>query len=369
MNKASQFSDEPTRVAHLMKHFLSGQSGSILSSDDQPEIRLTIGADQKDDCAVYEMRAPVALVVGSDYVRGPKFMLYELGLLSNFDLGYYVVAANVSDVAAMGAMPIGILTVVRYPNDLDDDGFHELMAGIHQAATDFGTLNVGGDIGQAERIILSATALGICEVGKVLTRRGAHEGDLLCVTGSCGILGAAVAYFPKQDEKGWKLESSLERALLQSWQKPQARVAEGQLLASKPFATSCQDTSDGLKATIEQIGEASHVGFEVFEDSVPLDPAVEAVAELMGVEPLALAMSASADFHLTFTIPQVDSEVCREAFDSMSLNFHIIGRATSHDQGIRSIGPDGAERSLPGVAWKHQKNDISTLVTDVSPKS
>jgi thiamine-monophosphate kinase len=240
------------------------------------------------------------------------------------------------------------------------------MAGIHQAATDFGTFNVGGDIGQAERIILSATALGVCEIGKVLTRHGASEGDLLCITGPCGVLGAAVAYFPKREEKGWKLSSAVERALVQSWQRPRARVAEGRLLASKPYATSCQDNSDGLKATIEQIGEASRVGFDVFEESVPLDPAVVSVAQLMGAEPLALAMSASADFNLAFTIHPEDAGVCREAFASSGLTFHVIGRATPHSQGIRSVAADRTARRLPGVAWRHQRSDISTLVSDGS---
>jgi hypothetical protein len=111
----------------------------------------------------------------------PSLLSTNLGYCPNFDIGYYVVAANVSDIAAMGATPLGALTVVRYPNDLDDESFEQIMVGIHQAAADFGTLNVGGDIGQAERIILSATAFGLCEQDRVLSRSGSRPGDLLCV--------------------------------------------------------------------------------------------------------------------------------------------------------------------------------------------
>lgn len=357
-------SDEPTRVAQLVSKFLSGQSGSLIGDGSSSVATLTLGADRKDDCAVFDLPGPVSLVAGSDYVRGPKFSLYEEGLLSNFDIGYYVVAANISDVAAMGAMPIGVLTVVRYPNDLDDDGFHEIMAGIHQACTDFGTLNVGGDIGNAERIILSASALGVCAQGAALTRAGAKPGDLLCVTGPCGVLGAAVAYFPQRVAKGWTLPDSVESRLIEGWRRPRARVAEGRVLSGGRFASSCQDTSDGLKATIEQLAEASGVGFEVQEEHVAIDPSVAAVAKLIGVDDIALAMSASADFQLAFTVPSERVAPCRKAFAGHGLCFDVIGRATVAESGLSLLGRDGEVRPLPGVAWKHQTTDISRLVAD-----
>jgi thiamine-monophosphate kinase len=358
------FSDEPTRVSQIVRDFLKGQSGQMTGFAGGPHALLTVGADAKDDCAAYDIDRPVTLVIGSDYVRGPKFALYEMGLLSNFDIGYYLVAANVSDIAAMGAMPIGVLTVVRYPNDLDDEEFRLILAGIHQAASDFGTHNVGGDIGQAERIILSGTAIGLADQGKVLTRSGARAGDLLCVTGPCGTLGAAVAYFPKREARGWELPAETERDLVESWKRPRARVAEGRILSSKPFATACQDTSDGLKATIEQLANASDVGFDVVADSVPIESAVTDVAGLIGVDALALAMSASADFQLCFTISAADQEACRHEFAVAGLEFHVIGKATDQPGKTRLIDNGGNISKLPGVAWKHQKTDVSDLVID-----
>jgi thiamine-monophosphate kinase len=306
-------------------------------------------------------------VVGSDYVRGPKFALYELGLLSNFDIGYYLVAANVSDIAAMGASPIGVMTVVRYPHDLNDEEFKLILGGIHQAARDFGTHNVGGDIGQAERIILSGTALGLAERGKVLTRSGARPGDLLCVTGPCGLLGAAVAYFPKREARGWELPAEAERELVEGWKRPRARVAEGRILSSKPFATACQDTSDGLKATIEQLADASKVGFNVSADHIPMSSTVIEVARLIGVDPLALTLSASADFQLCFTIRPDNVDACRHEFTKADLDFHVIGEATSEPGQARLIAGDGASSVLPGVAWRHQQADVSDLVIKAQP--
>ncbi|MFI1099347.1 thiamine-phosphate kinase [Streptomyces melanogenes] len=355
------YSDEPTRVRQLIGEFLTGQSGTSVGVDGL-DVRLTAGADAKDDCAVYDLSSPMSLVVGSDYVRGPKFVLYEMGLLSGFDIGYYLAVANVSDVAAMGATPIGVLSVVRYPHEVDDAEFQEVIAGIHQGCTDCGTLNVGGDIGNAERIILSAAAFGVCKPGSALMRSGARPGDLLCVTGPCGLLGAAVAYFPQRDTFDKGLPEEVERRLLDGWRRPRARVAEGRILGTKAYATACQDTSDGLKATIEQIMEASGVGFRVVEEDVPVEPAVGMVADLMGVESLALSMSASSDFQLAFTLDAGKLEKCQAEFALAGLEFHVIGEATDTGR-AESVNHLGAVRPLPGVAWKHQKSDISLLAT------
>jgi thiamine-monophosphate kinase len=361
MAAVSGFSDEPTRVTQLVADFLAGQSGSVVEVMGGPKATLSAGADLRDDCAVYDVDGPVTLVVGSDYIRGSKFILYELGLLSDFDIGYFLVAANVSDIAAMGATPLGVLTVVRYPETMDDSAFRSVLAGIHEACTDFGTMNVGGDIGAAERLILSGSAFGACAPGRALTRSGARPGDVLCVTGPTGILGAAVAYFPKQEEMGWRLPADVESRLLDSWRRPIARVAEGITLSASGFATACQDTSDGLKATVEQIAAASGVGFTIDLSAVSIDPAVAAVAGLMGVDEHALALSASADFQLAFTLPAARVRECREAFVSKGLWFDVIGTATN-ELDIHAVA-GGRTIPLPGVAWKHQRMDVSTLVS------
>jgi thiamine-monophosphate kinase len=358
------FSDESARVAELVLKFARNQSGTLFRADGVRAM-LVIGADMKDDCAAYDIDGPATIVIGTDYVRGPHFKLYELGLLSNFDIGYYLVAANVSDVAAMGAMPIGMLTVVRYPDDLSDGDFMEIVSGIDSATNDFGTLNVGGDIGQAERIILSGTCIGICERGRILKRDGAQAGDFLCTTGACGVLGAAVAYFGRREECRWHVEAGIEETLLQSWKRPHARVEEGRLLARENLASACQDSSDGLKATIEQIAEASGVGFEVFEESIPIDSSVTAVAHVAEVNPLALALSSSADFQLVFTVPGEKLKPWQAAFTRSGHPLYVIGKATEQSGDVRLIRSDGSSWELPGVIWRHQRGDITKLLDGV----
>src|SRR3954463_2553220 len=117
MSAEDHCSDEPTRLENTIMAIFSSQTSNYRARATAPssQVRLTAGADTQDDCAVFSFHGNQQLVVGSDYVRGPKFRLYEYGLLTEYDLGYYLAAANISDVAAMGAHPIGLLSVIRYP--------------------------------------------------------------------------------------------------------------------------------------------------------------------------------------------------------------------------------------------------------------
>src|SRR5258707_15192695 len=95
---------------------------------------------------------------------------------------------------------------------------------------------------------------------------------------------------------------------------------------------------------------------------IPVAQPVRDVAELIGADPLALVMSASSDFQLTFTLPPDDLEACSEQFAESGLDFCVLGHAVASTEGIYLLGEDGISSALPGVAWRHQKTDISSLV-------
>lgn len=352
MSDRSHKSDEPARLANIVSKIFPSQSGTIsIVLSDQTTATLTAGVDAQDDCAVFRMTGEQELVVGSDYVRGPKFRMYEMGLLNDYDVGYYLVAANVSDVAAMGARPIGVVSVVRYPPDMTDETFAEVMHGIRDACDQFAAPNVGGDIGGAERLILSGTALGVCRPGHALYRHGARPGDVVCLTGPTGIAGAAMSYF-RSGTTSTHVEENFRDVLLASWTRPQARVLEGVCLGESGLVSSCQDTSDGLKAALESIAEASGVGIVVTETQVPLTPEVIAVAECLDIPAETFVFGDSVDFELVFSIRRADLDSLRNLFDTHGLTFFPIGEVTSApDVTLRKA--DGARTPLPGVAWRH----------------
>ncbi|MFI6293084.1 thiamine-phosphate kinase [Nonomuraea sp. NPDC050790] len=350
MQDAGATSDEPTRLANIIGPMFLGQSGWTQELPGGARVELVAGADAQDDCAVFRVDGPLEIVLGSDYVRGPKFQLYELGHLSNYDIGYYLAMANLSDVAAMGAAPIALLSVIRYPRSLSDADFAMVMEGIRDACREVGTLNVGGDIGSAERIILSASAVGIVEQGGSLLRGGARPGDRLCVTGPTGIAASAQRYFGGDRRAGLRPEQ--EELLISAWRRPRALVGQGRCLSRSGVVTSCQDTSDGLKAGVQSLAEASEVGFVVEEAELPVADVVAEVAALTGGEVTSTVLGDSVDFQLVFTVGEGDVSQLAKVFADEGFQLFEIGYATKERE-VRLRRADGRVEELPGVGWRH----------------
>lgn len=226
------------------------------------------------------------------------------------------------------------------------------MQGIHAACTDVGAPNVGGDIGTAERLILSAAAVGVVESGRSLLRSGARPGDRLCVSGHTGIAASAQQYFGHLDVAGARVSAAKEAALLAAWKRPQALVDYGRCLSTSARVTSCQDSSDGLKAGIQSIAALSDVGFVVDEGALPVADIVAEIAELSGSDLTSLILGDSVDFELVFTAAPEDVPALREMVQARGLDLFEIGTATEAlDVVLRRR--DGSLSELPGRAWRH----------------
>ena len=345
-------SDEPTRV-DLLTSLIGRTSRAWTAGPNDATVRLRVGAADRDDCAVFDVSGPLQIVVGSDYVRGAGFSMYELGHMDEFDIGYYLVMANVSDVAAMGATPVGFLSVVRYPKSLDDDTFIRVMAGINEACAATGIESVGGDVGGAASLILSGTALGACAQGGALLRSGARSGDHVLVSGVTGTAGAAMKYFRARAAGAGPgaVTPAMEAELIEAWRRPRAEVELGIALAASGVVTACQDTSDGLKGTLEQIADASGVGIDISADAVPVSVSetVAAAAPVVGEAASAITFGDSVDFRLVFT---VDGDLSAPEAAAMFPECHLLGRA-SDEPGVRLVHADGTVTPVPGKAWRH----------------
>lgn len=346
-------SDEPARLARIVAPLFADQSkGWSARLPGGAHVDLLAGADAQDDCAVFRISGDQELVLGSDYVRGSQFRLYELGYLDNHDIGYYLAMANFSDIAAMGAMPIALLSVIRYPRELPDADFTAVLRGIHAACDDIGAPNVGGDIGTAERLILSASAVGVVESGRSLLRSGARPGDRLCVSGHTGLAAAAQKYFGRLDVAGTRISANREAEVLAAWKRPRALVEYGRCLSASGAVTSCQDSSDGLKAAVESIATSSDVGFVVDEDALPVADVVAEIAKLADADLTGLMLGDSVDFELVFTVAPADLPALRDALGAKGLDLFEIGAATpARDVVLRRADATIAE--LPGKAWRH----------------
>lgn len=334
--------------------------------------RLVVSAEDADDCAIYDLPGNLSLVVGMDFVRGPNFLLFQEKQLDFFDIGYYLVVANLSDIAAMGATPIGLTTIIRYPDSLEDNEFTQLMEGIKEAASYYNTPIVGGDIGGYPEMVLAATALGTTAQGKYLKRRGTIEGDVLCMIGYAGLPSTALVYFKRAKKAGFLLSTEEEQILLSSWKRPKARIKEGLALAELGVVHACQDVSDGVRATIDQLSEASMISFEIYEQFLPIHPITYKVAAFLNVDPIALAFSASVDFQLMFTVPFEDFGAIQNALHpseepvQVENQVQIIGKAIPRTNQSRLLRSNGEKFQIPGTAWNQQTNDVTTVILQES---
>lgn len=326
----------------LTSGLFGGQSGQQWKQDGAL-VRLEGGAERADDAAWLRITGDLELVFASDYVRGTEFLLFTLGVLDFYDIGYYLAAANISDLAAMGAQPIAMTSVVRYPRSLPDSEFFDILRGIRDCCENFGSQNVGGDIGTAERVILSASAVGMVQPSKTLTRSGAKPGDRVLLSAATGVALAAMIYFDGKMKYGWELSTFHEDRLATAWKRVQPEVQLGMALSASGIGTSCQDTSDGLRATIEQLEAASRVRVSVDLERVPIDDSVRVVAELAGLPVMDIVFGGSVDFRLLFTVAPH--------------NLSLVPSTASVIGTVTDGSPPGP--ALPGFTWSHQSDPLS----------
>lgn len=207
------------------------------------------------------------------------------------DLAHKLVAVNLSDLAALGARPLGVLLGLGLAGQGADwaDAF---AAGLGEACARWDAPLIGGDtVMGLDRLVLSLTALGQVEPGRALARAGAQPGDLLWVSGNVGDAGLGLA----AARGGLGGPGEAVAAVVARYRRPEPRLALGAALADARLASACLDVSDGLLIDAARLAEASGVRAELDLAAVPLSRAAEA----LGGDRLAAA-TAGDDYELLF---------------------------------------------------------------------
>lgn len=249
----------------------------------------------------------------------------EAGLYDDpYLIGWMAVMVNASDLAAVGAEPLGILLSQTLAPDLDDNFVARLQAGVREACTACGLNVLGGDTNFSDRLQMTATAIGTVTVGRPLTRRGCRPGDRLFASGPLG-LGSAYALL--------KLVGDPHAAGPHVRYQPAARLSEGRLL--RRFATCCMDTSDGVIPTLDELMGLNGVGFTL---EIPVEellhPGAVAVSKTSGMPPWMMLAGPHGEFELLFTVPAERCDGFIEAAVAIGWGPLEIGAVTS-DAGLR----------------------------------
>jgi thiamine-monophosphate kinase len=238
-----------------------------------------------DDAALLRLRAGEDLAVSTDaFAEGVHFRFANEAPRA---IGRRALAAALSDLAAMGARPIGVLAALAAPPALPVGTAEGITRGLLEGARRWHAPLVGGNVTRATQTSLTLTVLGAVRRGRALTRDDARPGDRLFVTGTLGGAALAVA----KAERGTRMRFA-----------PEPRLAAGQALARLAAVGACIDVSDGLVADLGHLLRASGVGADLDPARVPNPAGFAAACARVGADPLRLTLAGGEDYELLFTL-------------------------------------------------------------------
>ena len=281
-----------------------------------------------DDCAVVD-----GLVLTTDMLHASTD--FPEGTTA-YTVGWRSVGVSLSDVAAMGATPLGAVAAYA-PTTLEEGPLVDFLEGARDVCERAGTDYVGGDLDTHRELTVTSTAVG--RTDDPVPRSGASPGEVVCVTGEWGRTAAALELFETGD---------VERA--NELFRFDPRIAAGRALA--PEATAMMDSSDGLARSLHQLAAASDCGFRIDADAVPVHPELEALSA-DPEERFERAVHVGEDFELVCTLPKFAVAAAREG---CPVPLTLIGRVTDPGDGVTVVGgPDGSDpRPLPDRGYTHE---------------
>ncbi|WP_269302889.1 thiamine-phosphate kinase [Aeromicrobium sp. HA] len=209
------------------------------------------------------------------------------------DIGRKAVAANLSDINAMGGVATALVVAFAAPGDTPVKWVADLIGGMVEECDKVGAKIVGGDMSAADQIVISITALGDAE--RPVTRSGAQVGDQVAYAGTLGLASAGYGAL----SRGFRSP----KAAVDEHRAPHPPYAAGPA-AAEGGATSMIDISDGLLADLGHVARASKVAIDLDPASFPILDAVQTVAgALGGVDPLRFVLAGGDDYALAATFP------------------------------------------------------------------
>jgi thiamine-monophosphate kinase len=268
-----------------------GEFGLIarLTEGRRPSPTTVIGPG--DDAAVLAASDGRVVACTDVLVAGVHF---RLDWSSPVQIGRKAAAANLADIAAMGAVPTGLLVGLACPADSPVDVLNGITDGLWEEARSVGAGVVGGDVVSSPTLVLSVTALGSLEGREPVTRAGARPGDTVALAGRVGWAAA-----------GWAVLARGFRspvAVVAAHRVPEPPYAAGPQ-AAEAGATSMIDVSDGLLADLGHVARASGVRIDVRTAALAVPDRLVDVGAALGVDPMHWLLTGGEDHALAATFP------------------------------------------------------------------
>jgi thiamine-monophosphate kinase len=327
-------------IDHLTKNNETRNSSTILS----------IG----DDAAVIDHSGMQTVISTDLLVEGIHFDLMYTPMKH---LGYKSIVVNLSDIYAMNATPTQVTLSIAISNRFSLEALDEFYEGVYAACEKYGVDLIGGDTTSSQKgFVISVTAIGEVALDKFVTRSGAKNGDLICVSGELGgaFLGLTLMEREKKifAETGAQPDLENQAYIAARLMKPEARKEVIEFLAEEGIMpTSMMDISDGLSSEILHICKQSNCGCVLYEDKIPVNDDAKQFAYKLEIDPTACALSGGEDYELLFTIAQADYEKIIK-----NPEISIVGYITEATEGAHLLTRGGNKHALVAQGWNHLNN-------------
>jgi len=254
----------------------------------QAKLAIPIG----DDAAAFQLKPNLLTLFTTDSLI--ENVHFRLDSISPADLGFKSLVVNISDIAAMGGLPMYATVSLGLPPKIGLSFITKFYQGLSEAAKLYSVTIAGGDLASSKQLVISISLIGQAAKNRLLTRNSAKPGDKILVTGRLGAAAAA----------GYNL-------------RPEARVKQGAEAARLGVKTAI-DISDGLVSDCQHICEASGVGGRIHADNVPVD----------GKATLENALSGGEDYELIFTADENTAKKLIDSFARKKWPLTLIGEIT-----------------------------------------
>ncbi|MFH1379464.1 MAG: thiamine-phosphate kinase [bacterium] len=244
------------------------------------------------------------------------------------DIGYKAMAVNISDLAAMGDVkPLYALVSIGINPATPIKVVDKIITGLWISANKVGIKIVGGDtVKSIKHMVISINLIGEANKKNIVKRSGAQIGDKLLISGELGLSHAGLKLLKEN-----RYKDVHKNLLINSHLRPPLRLSLAQYLGRHHAASSMIDSSDGLDVSLRQLRAASHTGFDVYLENLPLHSALRSFCRTHKTSPYECMVFGGEDYELICTIPQNKLHILKSAPQKM----FVIGEVTRHASKIR----------------------------------
>ena len=286
----------------IERHFLS-------RGDKRPDVVIGSG----DDAAVVSVPSNQELIISVDTLVADIHFPADISAQT---LGHKLLAVNLSDCAAMGALPTWVTVAISAPK-LSDNWLADFANGFFALAEQYHIQLIGGDVTKSNQLTLTGQIHGLVPKGKALLQTGAKTGEGVFVTGTLGDAALALANEAKQ------LSTEQRKQVETRQHMPEPRIKTG--IAIRDIASACIDISDGLLIDLQRLLKRSNVGGTLSAESIPLSPALQSISPTTA---LTLACTGGDDYELCFTAPLDTTETLQQIARDTNVPITLIGQIT-----------------------------------------